>query len=287
MFTRLLLPVDGSECSDRATDHALELADRYDASVHVLSVVDAGDFPVDLARIADDAAVHADLEARGRTALDDAVDRLESAGVEVTSEQRTGSTTEEILSCADEAEADLIVAGRDDRDRLGRFLHRSISRQLAQAAAVPVLAVPAGETSASYASVLLAADGRPGSARATDCAFDLAGAYGASLHLLSVVDERTARHAALKTALQRELTETQRRLEARAARSGVDVSAVQREGRPANEILAYAESTGVDLLVLGTRGLTGLDRLVLGSVAAAVLRRSSVPVLTARTPAAE
>jgi universal stress protein A len=58
-------------------------------------------------------------------------------------------------------------------------------------------------------------------------------------------------------------------------------------GRPAREILAYASRHGIDLIVMGTHGRTGVTRAVLGSVAEAVVRRAGCPVLTVPSRARE
>jgi nucleotide-binding universal stress UspA family protein len=55
-------------------------------------------------------------------------------------------------------------------------------------------------------------------------------------------------------------------------------------GEPAAEILSYAKRSGVDLLVLGTHGRTGLEHALMGSVAERVVRRAQCPVLTVRPP---
>lgn len=55
-------------------------------------------------------------------------------------------------------------------------------------------------------------------------------------------------------------------------------------GDPAGEIVRVAEEEGVDLIVMGTHGRTGLRRLLMGSVAEAVLRRSPCPVFTLKEP---
>ncbi|HEY2150198.1 MAG TPA: universal stress protein [Vicinamibacterales bacterium] len=55
-------------------------------------------------------------------------------------------------------------------------------------------------------------------------------------------------------------------------------------GQPSNEILRIAGRASADLLVIGTRGLTGADRLLLGSTALNVLRRTTVPVLAVPRP---
>jgi nucleotide-binding universal stress UspA family protein len=56
------------------------------------------------------------------------------------------------------------------------------------------------------------------------------------------------------------------------------------DGEAAEEILKSARSEGVDLIVLGTHGTTGLARLLMGSVAESVLRKAPCPVLTVRAP---
>lgn len=54
-------------------------------------------------------------------------------------------------------------------------------------------------------------------------------------------------------------------------------------GEPAAEILSYARESGVDLLVLGTHGRTGLEHALMGSVAERVVRKAHCPVLTVRS----
>ena len=57
-------------------------------------------------------------------------------------------------------------------------------------------------------------------------------------------------------------------------------------GNPAEEILAFADSENVDMIVIGSHGRTGLSRLLLGSIAEAVVRGAKCPVLTVKQPSA-
>lgn len=69
--------------------------------------------------------------------------------------------------------------------------------------------------------------------------------------------------------------------------SGVEkVDKIISRGHPATEILRAAEEKGVDLIVLGTHGRTGVDHILFGSTAEKVVRQASCPVLTVRTPIA-
>ena len=64
----------------------------------------------------------------------------------------------------------------------------------------------------------------------------------------------------------------------------IPVTHVLLEGDPAAEIVRYGRDAGIDLIVMGTHGRTGLERLLLGSVAEAVLRDSTCSVLVVKLP---
>lgn len=65
---------------------------------------------------------------------------------------------------------------------------------------------------------------------------------------------------------------------------GFPVETCLREGTPAEEILRAADDVGADLIVMGSHGRTGLGRLLMGSVAEAVMRRAGCPVLLTKGP---
>lgn len=64
----------------------------------------------------------------------------------------------------------------------------------------------------------------------------------------------------------------------------IPVHHVLLEGDPASEIVRFAQDTGIDLIVMGTHGRTGLERLLMGSVAEKVLRESPCSVLVVKLP---
>jgi nucleotide-binding universal stress UspA family protein len=66
--------------------------------------------------------------------------------------------------------------------------------------------------------------------------------------------------------------------------SQIQVEHLLEQGDPATQILRIAQETGCDLVVMGTHGRTGLDRLIMGSVAEEVVRRASCPVVTVKAP---
>jgi nucleotide-binding universal stress UspA family protein len=63
---------------------------------------------------------------------------------------------------------------------------------------------------------------------------------------------------------------------------GVNVESVLLEGNPSDELIRYAEEEKMDIVIMGTLGKTGLDKLLLGSVAGNLVRHSKVPVMVVR-----
>jgi len=139
-----------------------------------------------------------------------------------------------------------------------------------------------------YERILVPTDGSPGSRRVLEHAADLAEAHGATLYGLYVVN--TASYASFSMEATWEGIGDMLRREGEDALASVTSIASGRvpvetkilEGSPSTEIVRYAEREGCDLIVMGTHGRGGIDRLLLGSVAERVVRSSTVPVLTVR-----
>ncbi len=136
-----------------------------------------------------------------------------------------------------------------------------------------------------FDTVVVATDGSDSVERAVSVALDLAARFDADVHALSVVDEGEV--DASPPQLREELT-TALETHAEAAlgtvreRAGPGIETAVREGQPATEICEYARGIDADLIVTGTRGRHGENRLLLGSVAERVVRTAPIPVLTVR-----
>lgn len=138
-----------------------------------------------------------------------------------------------------------------------------------------------------YERILVPTDGSPEVDAVLDHAASLAATHDADLHVLYVIN--TAGYAGLPgdgavgglSAMMNEQGETA--LDRAAERVGERLTErVLIEGTPSEEIIDYAEEADCDLVVMGTHGRGGIDRLLLGSVAERVVRTSPVPVLTVR-----
>jgi len=138
-----------------------------------------------------------------------------------------------------------------------------------------------------YDTILVPTDGSEPAGAAVEHAIDLASNTGATLHALSIVD--SAAYASLDVSSQSVLdslesraTEATESIAETAADVGVEVVTEVSVGSPHEQITDYADAVGADLIVMGTHGRTGLDRVLLGSVTERVVRGAPCPVLTVR-----
>ncbi|ELZ28157.1 uspA domain protein [Halosimplex carlsbadense 2-9-1] len=284
MFDRVLVPVDGSPESRRAVGYALVLADAFDATVDALAVLDSSEVPDVFDEGPTGQRVESAVRADALDALDAVRRRAAAAGIPATESVVVGHPTEAVLDAVEASGAGLVVLAAHARGRLARFLHRSLAEAVARYAPVPVLTVAGPPTAPppAFDRILLAVDGSESGRQARSWAFGLARAFDATVSGLYVVETRLGSSGVLRDLLERRGEAVAREIRVQGARTGVEVDTATREGDPAREITAFAADHGVDLVVLGTHGRMGLDRLVMGSVASSVVRGADRPVLTVR-----
>ena len=282
--------------SGRALVRAADLAERAHAALHLLHVQ-----PLYRARLAHapDAAADAAVQDRVRSYVnralgaDDAFDVL----APVVHFSYGEAAPEGILRYAAAVGADLVVLGTHGRTGLGHLLLGSVAAETLRQSSVPVLVVPdraARTAPGPGAPVLVGADCSDHTAAALVHAGHFADTFAAPLAVAHVRDapadtlldpdarsplspptglaSRGEAHAALRDAVT-------------AAGLPGEVEEYVVPGRPADELVALAHRTNAGLLVVGTHGRRGWDRLRLGSVAEGVARRAECPVLVVPTPA--
>lgn len=157
MYSKVLVPLDGSEVSERALAHAQSIAKAFGARVYLLQVIsltheyeavrDGGgespsvvEYSLDIAR-----EITAGRQTRAETYLEAAAARLESAGIRVETSVRQGLTLENITNLVEENGIDLIVMSTHGRGYFQRFLVGSVTDRVIRSSQVPVLAVPPEE----------------------------------------------------------------------------------------------------------------------------------------------
>ncbi|WP_115865019.1 universal stress protein [Halorussus litoreus] len=141
MYENILVPSDGSRGADRAFEQALDLADTYDAQLHLLHVIDvsgdAGEFrPV---------TVVEELRERGEELTGDLAERAADVGVEARSDVIRGLPHRTILDYVDDHDVDLVVMGTHGRTGLQRYVLGSVAEKVVRLSDAPVLTVRASE----------------------------------------------------------------------------------------------------------------------------------------------
>lgn len=142
---------------------------------------------------------------------------------------------------------------------------------------------------AEFKKIFIATDGSEQNRRAIEYGIELAKIAGGKIFVGYVVD--TAAFASIPMdagwemmyeLMETEANEAVQKVEVLAKQAGIDVETILLEGHPSNEIIEFSQKNGIDVIVMGTLGKSGLDRFLLGSVAEKVTRNSTVPVLVVK-----
>jgi len=143
-----------------------------------------------------------------------------------------------------------------------------------------------------YDTILFPTDGSETATEAADHAIDLATRHDADIHILYVVDHHRVSQMApklgtdhIKRTLEQEGERITTEVAALASDAGLETTVSLEEGAPGETITTYAATVGADAIVMGTNGRSGMDRLLLGSVAERVIQNADLPVLTVKPPA--
>src|SRR5829696_3712199 len=297
IFTKLLLATDGSESSALAALAALELSKRLGSEVHIIYV--AREHPYlhayhDLRHQEEEERFNSEDERM----LGESVEYVRKAGGAVTeSYLRVGEAAKEIVELAEELGAGLVVLGSNGRGRISRALMGSVSTSVLRHAHCSVLIARGYDPSSEHArppgKILVAIDGSEEASAAARVAGEIAKATGSEAHLVYAMQEERYRPH-----LGPEMWEGwQEGFEhaKRSARSWVEGQAERMRservktvkshlllGRPDAATVWLAEEIGAGLVVLGSRGLGGMKRILTGSVSDSVARHAHCPVMVVR-----
>lgn len=284
---RVLVATDFSEQAGRALDAALALAERTKAEVHLVHALE-----VALPLFEPYAVVlPADWIGEARRL---AQEKLESAQATVTARGLSGSVhlgdVPAAHAIADRARtlgADLVVVGTHGHTGLKHVLLGSVAERTVEYAPCAVWTVK-GSGAASPRTVVVGTDFSEGGTEAMKVAADWARGFGARLHLVHALQIPMPLIAPYEVAIPEGIIEGARREakrqldEAAKLLSGVQVT-TELATTPAHAALVDAATRlPAELIVTGSRGLTGVKHALLGSVAERTLRYAPCSVLTVR-----
>jgi len=289
MYEDILLPFDGSDGAAEALHHAAEIAHWADATIHLLFLADT---TRDSVTVVQNQTVDA-LVQKGKDIVEEAEKTLHTLGSDYGSDVVQGNPAPTIVEYAEQYGHDLIVMPTHGRQGVSRYLLGSVTEKVVRLASVPVLTArmqPDEQLKFPYENVLIPTDGGAGAPRVAEYGLSLAAALDATVHVLSVVEERS---------LGVEMSSKDSQKRERAAADAVEDVVSEAEslgvtetvrhiehGTPVQKILDTIDANDIGAVVMGTTGKRGTDRILLGSVAEKTVRSAPVPVITVRDESA-
>ncbi len=289
-YDTVLVPTDGSECARIGVRHGIRIANGFDATVHAVHVVDPGTGLTPLG-LSQTASGRDERRVAGEELIDSVARLGDEVGVPVRTELIEGDPTESLQDYLTDNGIDFVAMGTRGRSNIERHLLGSVTERMIRTSPVPVLtartendlATPVEE---DYTDILLPTRGGDGSELAVDHAVSIATRFGATLHVVYVVDVRSqaAEHDTyelgelvdeLRTAVTDAVTD-------RADEAGIDTRVAIQQGTPHSAIQRYAANHGVDLIIMGTHGRGRVEQFLLGSITERTIRTADVPVVTVR-----
>lgn len=296
MYKTILAPLDASKFSEEALSASVSVARRARAELCLATVeIASAFFPESYDEAVARSAAGAYLEGI-------ATGVHEASGLEARTEVVTGEVAEALERLRETIGADLVVMATHGRGPLSRAWLGSTTDALLRTTEVPLLLVrPKGNNGeidlsegVDFARILIASDGSPTSEAILEPAIALGKLFGASYHVIRVVEypraipsaylpdiaEENRKYLETATAIaERETHDLVERL--RAKDLNVEGSTVVSAHVPEG-ILSTATEGDFDLIAVATHGRGGVRRMVLGSVADKVIRGADLPVLTVR-----
>jgi nucleotide-binding universal stress UspA family protein len=281
MYRKVLVAIGGSPWSDAALSYAISLAAATGADLTILTVLAS---PVAYTMpdvMSSSELLMESIERQGHELIAQASARAEAAEVPYSAVAKWGSVPETILQTAQEEQCDLIVLGSRvvtgwKRLMIGRTLNAVTARCEQPLLVIKhPLAVELGQP--TWRRLLVATGGSPWSDMAVDHALKLAQENRLDVCLLCVDSSRAAAGDPLDD--NSGAKDILANAEARAAAAGVTYEAHLAYGDVTEAVLETASSRQCDAIVMGSRGMTGLKRLMIGSISNAVAAKSLLPVM--------
>ncbi len=288
---KVLAPTDLTEGSKAALPFAVQISHASGAELHLLHVTELHSEGGGARAMPPEVEVRSALYGEAGRLIDSLVEAGEKRLRVVTEDRRAVEAAPAIVEYADEIDADLIVMATHGRRGLGRLFIGSVTDEVLRHCSCPTLTLRDHvEISPSAQGRLIAAVDLDALSRPVlQAAARLSAWTGAEVEILHVVDPpgRTLLYEAYPELpvvqfeeLEREVTS---RIEELIGTTGLDPTRTTvhiAQGPTADSILKRAAALKPDLIVIGSHGRAGVDRVLLGSVAERVIQRSLSPVLT-------
>jgi nucleotide-binding universal stress UspA family protein len=283
LINRILVPLDGSAAAEAVLPFVTKIAQATGSDVLLVSAVT----PIAVWDEAHAAVKWEAEEGQAGDYLQARRNELAHIGLTVQSRVVFGAAAEAILRIAMGDRADLIAITTHGRSGLARWVLGSVTAKLVHATNTPILVVrpPADGTSTAGANItkmLVPLDGSEAAASVLPFAADLAKSFGAKICLFQAVPEPVTAYPDVQEEVEASARQFLASAAERLSEQGVQADSVASFGNTVDGIVWAAEREKAELIVMSTHGRSGIGRMVLGSVADAVVRRASMPVILVR-----
>lgn len=287
-INKILVPVDFSECSNKAVDFALHLGEKFHAHITLLHVVTLFHEEVnEEARLQDLEKIVQSRERWIHEKLKEHKNAADQHNLKLESILLRGFTTaDKIMEYIQENNFDLIIMGSHGRTGIKHLLQGSVSEKVVRLSNIPVLTIHHSTKNYDPKTILVPIDFSKFSKIAVERAQFFAQLYSAKIIFLHIIEQVI--HPAFYAASIESVFQIDHDLKQRTLKklkefvniSGIKSDYVVLEGKAYKDIVETAKENNVDLIVMATRGLTGLDYFLLGSTAERVVRMAECSVLT-------
>jgi len=284
---RLLLATDGSQHSEGAIREAIRLAKKCSSSLTAVSVIETNpEFETIAPQVLEK------MEKEVRVHLEEVKARAKKDGVDcVTAVHEGEDSYQYIVDEAVKQKSSMIVMGRRGKKGLKRLVMGSTTSWTIGHAPCSVLVVPSA-AQVELKSIVVATDGSKYSTAAASEAIGIAKRNNSKLTVIAVVPAELATPMDIDVVMsQRELIaekemhvaeQNAKAVKEAAQKEGVSVQAFVMSGKPADAVIETAKEKDADLIVVGSHGRTGLERLLMGSVAERIIVLSDRAVLVVK-----
>ncbi|RMD90895.1 MAG: universal stress protein [Calditrichaeota bacterium] len=297
-INKILFPTDFSKCSDQAFVHALFLARQHNAELHMLHAIALHeDDPYNPAHhFPDKEEIHNRLKGIADSQMDALLEKYDLKDVKIKKLQKRGiSPAPVILDYAREEDIDLIVMGTHGRRGISHILLGSVAEEVVRVAKCPVLTIREQKEPKSieaFEKILVPVDFSEHSKSAVAHAKAITATYKARLYLLHVIEESihpafyvTGKSSVFELIpdIESKSKEFMAKLVKETKGPAVETEYFVLEGRAAQEIVKFSDKNDIDLIVIATHGLTGIEHFLLGSITEKVIRMANCPVFTVKS----
>lgn len=280
-YRKILVAFDGSPSSVNALRQALALPEFKDSKMKVLAVVPPFEGDLELVGVRDPKQV---MQGQIEALVESAKEIAGPASDRIVAEVEHGRPYEKIVERADDEGCDLVVMGRRGMGRLERMLIGSVTLRVVAHSTRDVLVVPTGDAIVPD-EIVVATDGSPHGDAAVEAAMYFAASRGGALTAITVVEMLPEFYADAPQVVDRSEAQAAAVLERvakNAASTGLRLGTELRRGDPAHEVVSHAESRRAGMVFVGSRGVSGLKKLLLGSVAEKIIGLAHCPVYVAK-----